>query len=169
MRVKDGDDPVRARAATAVILLLLTGCRLSEITTLHWPDIVGGRLKLRDSKTGPRVVWLGDEARALIHDIPRIKNNPWVFWNVRYRRPLRTVDYYWHTMRSEAGLGRVRLHDLRLTFASHAAMNKETLPMIGRLLGHSNPQSTARYAHLDDEHVLDAAEEIGAAIERMLG
>lgn len=47
-------------------------------------------------------------------------------------------------------------------------MNKETLPMIGRLLGHSNPQSTARYAHLDDEHVLGAAEQIGAAIERML-
>jgi integrase len=63
----------------------------------------------------------------------------------------------------------VRLHDLRHTFASHAAMNKETLPMIGRLLGHSNPQSTARYAHLGDDHLLDAAEQIGATIERMLG
>lgn len=167
-RVRAGDDPVRATAATAITLLLLTGCRLSEITTLQWPDVRGHRLKLRDSKTGPRVVWLGDEARALIDDIPRVRNNPWVFWNTRYRRPLRTIDYYWRELRSEAGFGRVRLHDLRHTFASHAAMNKETLPMIGRLLGHSNPQSTARYAHLDDEHVLDAAEQIGAAIERML-
>ena len=62
----------------------------------------------------------------------------------------------------------MRLHDLRHTFASHGAMNKETLPMIGRLLGHKNPHSTARYAHLDDEHVLDAAQQIGDAIERMM-
>ena len=59
-------------------------------------------------------------------------------------------------------------HDLRHTFASHAAMNKETLPMIGRLLGHANAGSTVRYAHFDDDHVLEAAEQIGAAIERML-
>ena len=47
-------------------------------------------------------------------------------------------------------------------------MNKETLPMIGRLLGHVNPHSTTRYAHLDDEHVLDAAQQIGDEIERMM-
>lgn len=62
----------------------------------------------------------------------------------------------------------MRIHDLRHTFASHAAMNKETLPMIGRLLGHANNQSTAHYAHLDDEHLLDAAQQIGDAIERMM-
>ena len=67
-----------------------------------------------------------------------------------------------------AALTGVRLHDLRHTFASHAAMNKETLPMIGRLLGHAKTASTARYAHLDDEHVLAAAEQIGSAIERLL-
>ncbi len=47
-------------------------------------------------------------------------------------------------------------------------MNQATLPMIGRLLGHANPRSTARYAHLDDDHVLDAAQQIGDAIERMM-
>lgn len=56
-----------------------------------------------------------------------------------------------------------QLHDLRHNFASHAAMNKETLPMIGRLLGHTRVQSSARCAHLDDEHVLEAAEQIGSA------
>ncbi len=61
-------------------------------------------------------------------------------------------------IRQEAGLGKLRIHDLRHTFASHAAMNKETLPMIGRLLGHANHQSTARYAHLDDEHLLEEAQ-----------
>ena len=48
-------------------------------------------------------------------------------------------------------------------------MNKETLPMIGRLLGHANHQSTARYAHLDDEHLLDAAQQVGDAVERLMG
>lgn len=166
--MRAGEDPVRSIAATAVALLLLTGCRAGEITSLQWQDVRGNRLKLRDSKTGPRTVWLGDEARALIDSLPRHKKIVWLFWNWRYRKPLRNITHYWHEIRAEAGLHRVRLHDLRHTFASHAAMNKETLPMIGRLLGHTNPQSTARYAHLDDEHVLDAAEQIGAAIERML-
>lgn len=168
-RMRAGDDRAKSLAATAVALLLLTGCRVGEILGLQWQDVRGNRLKLRDSKTGPRVVWLGDEARALIAGLPRHKNIPWLFWSPRYRKPWRTIDHYWHEIRAEAGLRSVRLHDLRHTFASHAAMNKETLPMIGRLLGHANPQSTARYAHLDDEHVLDAAEQIGAAIERMLG
>jgi len=167
-RMRAGEDPVRSIAATAVALLLLTGCRAGEITSLQWQDVRGNRLKLRDSKTGPRTVWLGDEARALIDSLPKHKKIVWLFWNWRYRKPLRDITHYWHEIRAEAGLHRVRLHDLRHTFASHAAMNKETLPMIGRLLGHTNPQSTARYAHLDDEHVLDAAEQIGAAIERML-
>ncbi|MEP9403074.1 site-specific integrase [Sphingomonas sp. VNH70] len=167
-RMRAGEDPVRSIAATAVALLLLTGCRAGEITGLQWQDVRGNRLKLRDSKTGPRTVWMGDEARALIDSLPRHKKIVWLFWNWRYRKPLRNITHYWHEIRAEAGLHRVRLHDLRHTFASHAAMNKETLPMIGRLLGHTNPQSTARYAHLDDEHVLDAAEQIGAAIERML-
>lgn len=69
---------------------------------------------------------------------------------------------------AKARLPNVRIHDLRHTFASHAAMNKETLPMIGRLLGHANHQSTARYAHLDDEHLLDATQQIGDAIGRMM-
>ena len=168
VRMRAGEDPVRSIAATAVALLLLTGCRAGEITSLQWQDVRGNRLKLRDSKTGPRTVWLGDEARALIDSLPKHKKIVWLFWNWRYRKPLRDITHYWHEIRAEAGLHRVRLHDLRHTFASHAAMNKETLPMIGRLLGHTNPQSTARYAHLDDEHVLDAVEQIGTAIERLL-
>lgn len=136
-RKRSGQDMVRASAATAVALLLLTGCRVSEITGLQWQDVRGNRLKLRDSKVGPRTVWLGEEARALIDSLPRDRNNPCLFWNQRMGKPLHDIDYYWYEIRDEAGLSRVRLHDLRHTFASHAAMNKETLPMIGRLLGHS--------------------------------
>lgn len=165
---RESAEKVQPIAAAAVVLLLLTGCRVGEVLGLQWQDVKGNRLKLRDSKTGPRTVWLGDEARAIIDGLPRLRNVPWLFWNVKFRRPIKGIDHYWHDMRNRAGLSQVRLHDLRHTFASHAAMSKETLPMIGRLLGHRNPQSTSRYAHLDDEHVLDAAEQIGAAIERMM-
>ena len=71
-------------------------------------------------------------------------------------------------MRIEAGLTDVRLHDLRHTFASHAAMTAETLPMIGKLLGHATVKSTARYAHLDDAHLSEAVNELGEIIERMM-
>ena len=165
---RESAEKVQPIAAAAVALLLLTGCRVGEVLGLQWQDVKGSRLKLRDSKTGPRTVWLGDEARAIIDGLPRLRNIPWLFWNAKFRRPIKRIDHYWHDMRNRAGLSQVRLHDLRHTFASHAAMSKETLPMIGRLLGHRNPQSTSRYAHLDDEHVLDAAEQIGATIERMM-
>lgn len=71
-------------------------------------------------------------------------------------------------MRDTAGLRDFRLHDLGHTFASHAVMNRKNLPMIGKLLGHRCIKSTARYAHLDDAHLIDAAEEIGRAIELAL-
>lgn len=163
-----GADQPRSAVASALLLLILTGCRRGEVLGLQWQDMRGNRLKLRYGKTGPRTVWLGDEARAVIDALPRRKNNPWVFWNERFRRRFQAIDHYWDEMRGEAGLNKVRVHDLRHTFASHAAMSKETLPMIGRLLGHASPGSTARYAHLDDEHVLDAAEQVGTTIERMM-
>lgn len=74
----------------------------------------------------------------------------------------------WRTILQRASLGKLRIHDLRHTFASHAAMSKETLPMIGRLLGHANHQSTVRYAHLDDEHLLDASQQIGNTVQSLL-
>lgn len=163
------DQPMRALAAKVVTLLALTGCRRGEILGLHWNDIHGTRLKLRYGKTGPRMVWMGDEARAVLDTCPRHKEVPWVFWKPIGKKPIRDIHHYWSEFREEAGLRDFRLHDLRHNFASHAAMNKETLPMIGRLLGHVCIQSTSRYAHLDDGHALDAAEQIGVAVERMLG
>ena len=78
------------------------------------------------------------------------------------------VGSAWQLVRDAAGLRDFRLHDLRHTFASHAVMSRENLPMIGKLLGHRCIKSTARYAHLDDAHLIDAAEEIGRAIELAL-
>lgn len=157
------------RSGCAVItLLLLTGCRYREILTLQWHDVTGNRLLLRDSKTGPRTVWLGSAAREVIDSLPRHAKIPWLFWNYQYRRPMKSIQHLWETILGRAALGKLRIHDLRHTFASHAAMSKETLPMIGRLLGHANHQSTARYAHLDDEHLLDAAQQVGDAVHNLL-
>lgn len=168
-RERASDKPMWALAAKAVTLLALTGCRRGEILGLHWQDVHGIRLKLRHGKTGPRMVWMGDDARAELDTCPRYKGVPWVFWNPTLSQPVKDLHKYWNKFRDDAGLRDFRLHDLRHNFASHAAMNKETLPMIGRLLGHARVQSTARYAHLDDGHALEAAEQIGAAVERMLG
>ena len=159
---------LRSTVAAAVTLLLLTGCRASEVAGLQWPDVRGNRLKLRDSKTGPRTVWLGDDARTVLDALPRSRNIPWLFWNSERRAPLLKLSNYWPSIRDRAGLSNVRLHELRHTFASHAAMNNETLSMIGRLLGHRSLGATSRYAHLGDEHVSNATQQIGSAIEQLL-
>ena len=152
-----------------VYLLILTGCRKSEIVNLLWSEVKGRRLLLTDSKTGPRTVWLGEEAKMLLSCLPRHKKNPEVFWNPKTRRPVKDIGQYWMNVKTEAGLPDVRLHDLRHSFASHAAARSETLPMIGKLLGHRHVTSTARYAHLDDGQVIEASQQIGALIEEAMG
>lgn len=154
--------------ATALAVLLLTGCRVSEVLGLHWSDIAGTRLKLRDSKTGPRTVWIGDDVRALLSGLPRHRAQPWVFWEPHYRKPVRSLRHIWLRVRGAAELPDLRLHDLRHSFASHAAARCETVPMIGRLLGHARVASTARYTHLDDADVRNAAFRIGEAIETIM-
>jgi integrase len=163
-----GGGVFRPLIADAVTLVLLTGCRVNEILGLQRQDVRGHRVKLRDSKTGPRTVWLGDDARAVIDRLPRRRNVPWLFGNPRTGKALARITEHWYDIRERAGLDGLRLHDLRHTFASHAVRNKETLTMVGQLLGHRYPQSTARYAHWADEDVLRAAQQIGDAIERMM-
>lgn len=162
---RSGPDKRQAMIASAITLLLLTGCRRSEILGLQWGDVRGLRLLLRDSKTGPRTVWLGKDARGLIDELPRLKKVRWLFSVDGDQLLGRDVYRGWETLREAAGLPGVRLHDLRHTFASHAAARSETLPMIGKLLGHATVQSTARYAHLDDLHLLSAANRIGDCIQ----
>ena len=152
----------------AIYLLLLTGCRCSEITNLRWSEVKGQRLKLTDSKTGRRTIWLGTEARAVLDGLPRAAGEERVFPGDTRAKTV-ALAHFWMSLRAEAGLGKLRLHDLRHSFASRAAAMSETLPMIGKLLGHSNVGSTARYAHLDDADVISQAERIGARILAMTG
>lgn len=70
----------------------------------------------------------------------------------------------WRAVCESAGLGRLRLHDLRHTYASHAVMSGENLPLVGRLLGHRRHRTTAGYAHLADGHLVEAADKVGKII-----
>jgi integrase len=92
-----------------------------------------------------------------------------VFWNKLARRLVGSIDMFWKGVKAEANLPGVRIHDLRHSFASHAAACSETLPMIGKLLGHARLQTTSRYAHLDDGPFLDAAERIGELLAGAMG
>ena len=164
--VDSGSVPLTA--VTAIRLLMLTGCRKNEILTLRWAevDLDAGELHLGDSKTGPRAVQLPPTAVALLEALPRRKNSPWVFpGNDRDGRYSGGgLDHAWQTMRAAAGLEDVRMHDLRHSFASRALALGETLPVIGKLLGHSDIETTARYAHLAHDSVRETAERIAQSI-----
>ena len=158
----------RARQADIIRLLLLTGCRRGEILTLRWNEVDGDTLALGDAKTGPRKVYLNARARRIIERQPR-GQSPFVFPS--HRNPERPHDPHlslWNRVREEAGIEDVRLHDLRHTMASHAVMHGVPVPVVSRLLGHSNVQMTLRYAHLADRDIEAAAERVGAAMARAM-
>jgi len=151
-------------AVAAIRLLLLTGCRMSEIRDLRWEYVKEGWIDLPDSKTGARIVPLGPEARAVLRSIVREPDNPWVFAG-RFPGTHRTdLQRPWRLIRKRAGLEDVRIHDLRHSFASRALALGESLTMIGKLLGHSQVQTTARYAHLARDSMQGAAARITGSL-----
>ena len=153
-------------AAGALKLLMLTGCRSSEITTLRWEDVhlEAQEIRLRDSKTGPRVVPLSPSAVRVLESLPRAAGNPWVIAGREPGTRLSQLGYYWYRVRRRVGLDDVRIHDLRHSFASRALALGESLSMIGKLLGHSKIQTTARYAHLARDSVNESAARVAASI-----
>ena len=148
--------------AAAVRLLLLTGCRRNEIMTLQWPDYRDGHLFLRDGKTGPRTVWLSSAARKVLEGLPR--TGAWVFPARTGSGPEPGLNQFWQKLREEAGLRDVRLHDLRHSYASVALQAGETVLTIGRLLGHSQPETTLKYIHLADDSVRAAVEAVAPVL-----
>jgi integrase len=152
----------------AIELLLLTGCRLNEILTLRWKevDIEKKCLQLSDSKTGKKTVYLSPAVLDILMVIPREAENEYVILGKKKEAHLINLQKPWRRIRKKAGLEDVRLHDLRHTFASVAAANGFSLPVIGALLGHKQTQTTARYAHLVGQPLLDATEKISNNINR---
>ena len=153
--------------ADIIRLLLQTGCRKSEILNLRWREVGNDTLELEDSKTGPRKVLLGPEARVIIERQPQ-SESPWVFPSPINPDRARTELDLWKRVRKLAGIEDVRIHDLRHTFASQAAMQGIPLPVVARLLGHAQVQMTLRYAHVSDRDVEAAAERIGGVMSGIM-
>ena len=157
---------VSPHAAAAIRLLMLTGCRRNEIVALRWDEVNLERkeLRLRQTKTGPRTVPLSPAAVRVLTQRPRTPGNPWVIPGGKKGEYFKCIQDPWCRVRERANLEDVRLHDLRHSFASRALVLGESLPMIGKLLGHARVQTTARYAHVGDDYVKEAAARIAASI-----
>jgi integrase len=149
----------------AIRLLILTGARLREILHARWElDFERGLLLLPDSKTGKKPVYLSGAALTILSTLPRIAGNPHIIPGEQDDAPRADLKRPWAAVTKAAGLDGVRLHDLRHSFASIGAGASMGLPIIGKLLGHSQAATTHRYAHLDADPMRRAVETIGATI-----
>ena len=121
-------------------------------------------MRLADSKTGPRTISLSAEAAEVLASLERAPGNPWVVPGTRPGRRLSSIFDPWRRVRARAGLDDVRIHDLRHSYASRALALGESLPVIAKLLGHAQIQTTARYTHLTRDAVKDAATRVANQI-----
>ena len=156
----------RPPTLAALRLLMLTGCRKCEILELRWDDVdlTAGELRLRDAKSGPRMVHLTAPALVVLGQVPRTPEEAHVFPGREGRSHKPYFDLVWRRVRARAGLEDVRVHDLRHSYASRALALGEGLPTIAKLLGHAGISTTARYAHLMREAEKTAAARVGESI-----
>ena len=154
-------------ALNAIKLLLLTGCRLSEILELKWEyiDITNYRINFPDSKTGKKTTYISPFVIEILNEIERKQNNPYVITGAIEGAHLVNLQKPWTRIRKLAGIEDIRIHDLRHSFASIGAASGLSLPIIGALLGHNQVKTTARYAHLVGDSLKDAANLIGEKIK----
>ncbi len=164
----EGREPRAALAA--VRLLILTGCRLSEILALEWRwvDFERACLRLPDSKTGAKVVPLGAPALRLLAALPRQNDNPYVLPAERGDGHFVGIQKVWQRIRAAADLSDVRIHDLRHSFASIAVSGGDSLYLVGKVLGHRQARTTERYAHLKDDPLRAVADRTAGTIAAML-
>ena len=169
---KHAADPSKRRpkldpfAMAAIQLLILTGAGLREILHARWEhvDLGRGMIFLPDSKTGKKPIYLSAPALAVTAELPRVQGNPFIIAGAKNGAPRADLKKPWAAVTKVAGLEGLRIHDLRHSFASVGAGASLGLPIIGKLLGHSQPATTARYAHLDADPMRRAVETIGATI-----
>lgn len=152
----------------AIRLLLLTGCRKSEILGARWRDVdeERGILRLEDAKAGARDVHLNPPARAVLDALPRASE--WIIPGRVHGARLVNLSKPWQRIRTAAGLEDVRLHDLRHTHASVGVSGGTSLHVLGGLLGHRQPRTTARYGHIQDDPLRRASDAIGARLTAAL-
>ena len=166
LRQAEAEGGVWPPAVAAIRLLALTGCRRGEILNLRWDDVerTAGDLRLQDAKAGPRMVPLTRPVLSVLDAIPRQLGSAWVIAGQRPGKRLTGLHHYWRPIRERAGLGELRLHDLRHSYASRALALGESLYTIGKLLGHTSVATSARYAHLMREAEREAAVRVGGSI-----
>jgi integrase len=163
----EGDQPM---ATAAIRLLLLTGCRKTEILSLQWRfvDFDRGALDLPLAKAGSRTVLLGAPALALLEALPRYAGSPYVFPALLRRSGktthFRNVEHTWRIVRDRARLAGVRLHDLRHSFASQAVLGAVPIRMLAELLGHRQIGTTMKYMHVANDPLRAAADRVAASI-----
>jgi integrase len=153
-------------AIAAIRLLILTGARLREILDAQWQhvDFERGILFLPDSKTGRKPIYLSAAPLTILAGLPRIEGNPFIIAGAKDGAPRADLKKPWAAVTKSASLDGLRIHDLRHSFASIGAGASLGLPIIGKLLGHSQTATTHRYAHLDADPMRRAAETIGSTI-----
>jgi integrase len=153
-------------AIAAIRLLILTGARLREILNAQWAqyDPERGILFLTESKTGNKSIYLSAAAQKVLASLPHIEGNPHIIAGIKDGAPRADLKKPWAAVTRSAGLKGLRIHDLRHSFASFGAGASLGLPIIGKLLGHSQAATTHRYAHLDADPLRRAVETIGATI-----
>jgi integrase len=156
--------------AAAIKLLLLTGCRRSEILGLRWEwiDYERAMIFLPDSKTGRKPVYLNAPALDVLATLPRQLGNPYVVCGRRAGSAYVGLGKVWRRVCCAAELSALRLHDLRHSFASVGAAGGNSLLILGKLLGHRHAATTQRYAHLSADPMRQAAEAIGQRINTAL-
>jgi len=160
-------DRSERQEARVVKLLLLTGARKSEILNAQWVNVSFEQrlLTVPDSKSGkPRHIPLSDDALAVFGGIERKAGCPWVFPGRNPDKPLSDIYHFWNKLRIKLGLNGVRIHDLRHTFASLLVNDGHSLYEVQKLLGHSDPRTTMRYAHLGQASLLAAAQTVSARL-----
>lgn len=162
--------PANPFAVACIRFLLLSGWRESEARTLRWDaiDLERGVVVLADTKTGRSARQLGAPALELLDELPRMAGSPYVFPGANPERPIADLSRLWDAVRHAANVKDVRLHDLRHAFASVAAGGGLSLPIVGSLLGHRNPSTTQRYAHLAADPVKLAADRTAGEIAALL-
>lgn len=163
-----GEETAYPAQVAVVRLLLFTGARLGEIVNLRWDWVQPPRLLLPDSKTGAKIIWLNSQALEVLEGIDRRDGMELVFPNQSGGKPI-ILDNWWLPFRRRCTLPDVRIHDLRHSFASTAIMDNVPLATIGKLLGHVLPETTAKYAHLSDDVIGDAADRIAGSLAQAIG
>ena len=163
----DHEQAQHPREVACIRFLALTGCRRGEALGMRWDMIDGGRCALPDAKSGPRAIWLGRPAKRLLAGLPRC--SAYVFGTDEAALPQHQLVAVWKQVRARARFGKLRLHDLRHSFASVAINAGLDLRVVGGLLGHRDLGTTEGYAHLEDRTIRAASQRVGTHLAKLTG